>query len=152
MSNLPEDTALDILETVPVVMRMLRAEMRRHRQLGLSLPQFRSLAFLRRQPGSSLNNLAEHLGLSAASTSKLVDGLVERGLVQRQEDLVDRRKIQLELTGEGFSAWEEAFLNTQAALSSRMKELSDEQRQLVRQAMAILRPMFEEQVGGEGDG
>jgi DNA-binding MarR family transcriptional regulator len=148
MNVLPEDTALDILETVPVVMRMLRAEMRRHRQLGLSLPQFRSLAFLRRQPGSSLNGLAEHLGLSAASTSKLVDGLVERGLVQRQEGAVDRRKIQLELTPEGFSAWEEAFLNTQAALARRIKELDDEQRQVVSRAMAILRPMFDEQMDG----
>jgi DNA-binding MarR family transcriptional regulator len=124
MSVLPEEAALDILETIPLVMRVLRAEMRRHRQPGLSVPQFRTLAFLHNQPGAALNTLAEHLGLTPASTSKLVDGLVGRNLVERRESVKDRRRVMLSLTQQGFSIWEDAFLHTRACLSERLARLT----------------------------
>ncbi len=144
MSELADQTALQVMETVPIVMRVMRLEMRRHRQLGLSLVQFRTLAFIHGQPGASLNELAEHLGLSAASCSKLVDILVGRGLVQRREADADRRKICLELTEQGGVVWEEAFKQTQAAMAKRLSELTVEEKEKVKGAMEILKPMFEE--------
>ena len=89
----PEEAALEIMETIPLVMRIMRAEMRQHRQAELSVPQFRTLAFVKRRPGVALNNLSEHLGLTPASTSKLVDGLVERNLLERREAAEDRRRV-----------------------------------------------------------
>ncbi len=143
MSALPEEVALEILETVPLVMRTMRAEMRRHRQADLSVPQFRTLAFLNRQPGASLNNLAEHLGLTPASTSKLVDGLVERHLVERQLSSEDRRRITLTLTSAGFAVWEESFHNTQAYFAKRLAGLAEADREMLEASMKLLRPLFE---------
>jgi len=145
MSVSPEEAALDILETIPMVMRLLRAEMRRHRQLGLSVVQFWTLAFLNSQPGASLNSLAEHLGLTPASTSKLVDGLVGRELVERGESAEDRRRITLNLTKPGFSVWEAAFLHTQAFLAKRFTVLSEAERETLRSSMRLLHPLFEEE-------
>jgi DNA-binding MarR family transcriptional regulator len=148
----PEEIALDMMETVPVVMRVMRAEMRRHRQPYLSVPQFRALAFSRNHPGTSLSNLAEHLGLTPASTSKLVDGLVARDLVERRESTEDRRRITLNLTALGFSVWEQAFHHTQGALASRLSRLPETEQELLKASMRVLRLLFEEAESSQRDG
>ena len=144
MTVTPEEAALDVLETVPLVMRVMRSEMRRHRQAGLSVPQFRALAFARSQPGASLNNLAEHLGLTPASTSKMVDGLVERGLLERKTSIEDRRRITLTLTPSGYTVWKESFQLTQAYLAKRLSRLSETEREKLRNSMRMLHTLFEE--------
>jgi DNA-binding MarR family transcriptional regulator len=83
MANVEKDCAREILDVKPVVMRFIRAEMRRHRAPGLSVPQFRTLVFIERSEGSSLGTVAEHLGLTPPSACKLVDGLRERRLIFR---------------------------------------------------------------------
>lgn len=144
MSVSPEEAALNIMETVPMVMRVLRAEMRQHRQPGLSVPQFRTLAFLNNRPGAALNCLSEHLGLTPASTSKLVDGLVERNLLERREAAEDRRRIELSLTPQGLSVWEDAFQHAQTSLARRLSRLSGAEREALQSSMLIIRPLFEE--------
>jgi len=46
-------------------------------------------------------DLADAIGRSASATSRLVDGLVRRGLVDRQEEHEDRRQRSLRLTVDG---------------------------------------------------
>ena len=43
-----------VLEVVPTVMRFIRTQMRSHRSLDLSVPQFRALVFIERTDGASL--------------------------------------------------------------------------------------------------
>lgn len=147
MTVSPEEAALDMLEIVPMLMRVMRADMRQNRQPSLSVPQFRSLAYLRNHPGASLNSLAEHVGLTPASTSKLVDGLVERNLVERRESSEDRRRITLTLTSPGFSVWEEAFHHTQACFARRLASLTEAERENLKACLQSLRPLFEEEDG-----
>src|SRR5437868_8242048 len=90
-----------MLEGLPTVMWFIRRQMRRHRTGGLSVPQFRALCLLDRSPTASLSIVAEHLGSSQPSASRLITGLVSRGLVKREESADDRRQIQLVLTSEG---------------------------------------------------
>jgi DNA-binding MarR family transcriptional regulator len=90
-----DECARQVLETVPLVMRTVRAEMRRHRAADLSVPQFRTLTFLSRQAGASLSQVAEHIGLTLPSMSSLVEGLVERKLILRNTHSVDRRRVTL---------------------------------------------------------
>ncbi len=84
MENLDE-CARQLLETIPQIMRFIRAEMRSHRGHDLSVPQFRTLTFIHRNPEVSLSHLADHLGLTLPSTSKLVDGLVNQKIITRRE-------------------------------------------------------------------
>ena len=76
MSESPAHTARELMEVVPLVMRTFRAEMRGSRANDLSVPQFRALGFVHRKPGTSLSDVAEHIGLALPSMSKLIDGLV----------------------------------------------------------------------------
>ncbi len=131
-----------ILDVVPLVMRTLRTEMRQYRATDLTVPQFRTLGFLGRQPGASLSALAEHIGLTLPAVSTLVDGLVERKLVTRSRPPDDRRRITLTLTDQGQATLEVTHAAAEARLADRLAVLSAGERQLVVQALEALRPLF----------
>src|SRR3954468_16012376 len=68
--------------------------------LDLSLPQYRVLALL--GEGSTASSvLARRLAVSPPTVTSVVDGLVGRGLVDREADPEDRRRLTLLLTRDG---------------------------------------------------
>ena len=134
--------AVAILETVPLVMRTVRAEMRRRRPADLSVPQFRALGFVRRHPGTSLSDVAEQLGLTLSAVSTLIDHLVVRELIDRAVNPDNRRRANLTITSLGESTLEAAHAHTRARLVELLAPLSAEDRALIAQAMRILRPVF----------
>jgi DNA-binding MarR family transcriptional regulator len=142
MSTSPDVCAQEVLEVVPVVMRTIRAELRRHRAADLSIPQFRTLAFIDRQTDASLSDVAEHIGLTLPSMSKIVEGLVVRKFVTRQTHATDRRRMMLALTARGQTALQTSREATRACLAEDLATLSQRQRDTIAQAMEILRPVF----------
>jgi DNA-binding MarR family transcriptional regulator len=48
-----------------------------------------------------MKDIASELDISPSTLTSIVDKLVEKGLVQRDFDLEDRRKIQISLTKKG---------------------------------------------------
>jgi DNA-binding MarR family transcriptional regulator len=142
MSASADAIARELLDVVPVIMRTIRAEMRSHRSNDLTVPLFRTLLFLERHPGVSLQELAGHLGLTSPSACKIVDGLVLHFLVRRQHSNTDRRKITLALTPEGQAVLDKARTSTQARLADLLASLSAEQRETVFQALQTIQPLF----------
>jgi len=142
MSNIPEICATTVLEVVPLVMRNIRREMRNNRGSDLSVPQFRSLAYLSNNEGTSLSDVAEHIGLSLPSASKLIDGLVNRKLVLRKPSEDDRRRIMLSLTQEGQTTLQSAVQATETYLTRVLAALPENECAEVLHAMQILRPLF----------
>jgi DNA-binding MarR family transcriptional regulator len=130
------------MDVVPLVMRHLRGWMRSERAAGLSVPQFRTLALLGRLGGSPLTAVAEHLGLSAASVSRMVQGLVTKGLVVREPGTSDRRQVSLRLSDRGRSVMNAARRRTEMHLAEVLSSLSAEQRAEVSAAAALLRDAF----------
>jgi DNA-binding MarR family transcriptional regulator len=145
MTISPDVCAQEILEVVPAVMRTIRAELRRHRTADLSIPQFRTLAFIDRNVDASLSDVAEHIGLTLPSLSKIVDGLVTRKFVTRQTHPVDRRRMTLALTARGRTVLQTSREATRACLAEDLSALTDRERETVAQAMEILRPVFASQ-------
>lgn len=137
-----EECAREILDVVPLVMRAIRAEMRSHRSPDLSVPQFRTLLYLQRHPGASLSALSDHLGLTPPSVSKLVNGLVGRGLVARQTSLVDRRRVMLLVTPSGAAILRAASQATQVRLAEALARLDEGKRTVVMDGMRALRTLF----------
>jgi DNA-binding MarR family transcriptional regulator len=131
-----------MLEIVPSIMRNIRAEMRRHRTADLSVPQFRTLAYIDHNADVSLSDVAEHIGLTLPSMSKIVDGLVARKLVTRQTHPADRRRLVLTLTRSGQTALEASRKATRACLAEDLSTLSDAERANIVRALEALRPLF----------
>lgn len=147
MSDSPKATARAMLGGVPLAMRSIRAEMRRH-AWDLSVPQFRVLGFVHRHRGTSLSDVAGHIGLTMPSMSKLVDGLVERKLVKRHSHPDDRRRITLELTAGGLALWQSAREHTLILLAERMATLNRDERVIVGRAMRIFQRLFLVNISG----
>jgi len=152
MQPTPYDCAREILETIPLTMQAIGGQMRANPPLNLSVHQFRTLMFLSRHEGASLSDAAGHLGLSLPSVSKLVDGLVARGVVARQPHPRDRRRVTLTLTANGRSTLQTVREAVQAHLARILVTLPPAQRATVMQAMRALRQVFaperEEQAAG----
>lgn len=138
----PDEAACEVLEVVPVIIRVIHAEMRAHRGADLSVPQFRALGYVNLNPGTCLSELAEHIGLSLPSMSKLVDGLVGRKLLTRDVPAGDQRRVTLELTAHGRVTLSCAHSYAQAQLSKRLASLSEGDRIAVVHALRSLRPLF----------
>lgn len=132
----------EVLDTVPLIMQFIRVEMRRSRGPGISVPQFRALNYLSRTEGASLSSVADRVGLSLPAMSRLIDGLVDRDLVRREESTEDRRRITLQLTGLGKDLIRTARAGAQARLSEALATLPASQRGEIALAMQRLRPVF----------
>ena len=70
---------------------------------GVSLAQYHLLEPLASGPRTN-RELAELAGISPPTATRMVDGLVQRGLVTRIEDPIDRRAVVISLTGDGRAA------------------------------------------------
>lgn len=136
------ECAARVMEVVPLVMRWIRSDMQGRRMPGLSIPQFRTLLFLERNPGTSLSNLAEHLGLSLPSASKTIDRLVERKLVSRTLLPNDRRYVSLKVTAKGQMRLQATRRGTEARLTGMLSGVPPEQLAAVAQVMDTLRLIF----------
>ena len=139
--------AAEILDVVPLLMRTIKREMRQRRASGLSVPQFRAMIFINRQGQAALVQVAEHLGLTSATTCRMMDELVARQLVLSRPSTIDRRKITLTLTGEGQAVLENARQGTLRRLEELVAGLSPEECSAVLQAMSVLRRAFASPVG-----
>lgn len=138
----PAQAAAELLEVVPSVTRAVREQMRAHRAADLTVTQFRVLAYLNRHTGASLSDVADHIGLTLPSMSKLIDALVARKLVRREFDTTDRRRVTLALTSRGRVILERARRATRAFLTAQLRQCDSIELETLTRAMQILRPLF----------
>jgi len=77
---------------------------------NLQRHEFDTMHALAGQHGSAApSELAEILDIAPASVTGRVDGLVQRGYVDRVPSAKDRRRVDITLTEEGWAAWRGAM-------------------------------------------
>ncbi|HEX5405808.1 MAG TPA: MarR family transcriptional regulator [Pseudonocardiaceae bacterium] len=67
----------------------------------ITVPQFRLLVMLHVRGPMKLSILADHLGVTPSTTTRMVDRLIFAGLVDRQVNPATRREVLLDLTDDG---------------------------------------------------
>ncbi|MFI4985597.1 MAG: MarR family winged helix-turn-helix transcriptional regulator [Solirubrobacterales bacterium] len=114
-------------------------------ELDLSFTQLKALCALETDGEErSVKALAESMGLSLPAMSRAVDGLFERGFVEREEDPTDRRMKRVRLTDAGRTvprALNDARLS---ALAELMGSLDDEEAGALEQALGLILERREE--------
>ena len=68
---------------------------------GLTVAQYLHLRVLREQKGLFQNEISARLGIEKASSTAVLDALERDGLIERQRDGEDRRRLKVTLTGKG---------------------------------------------------
>lgn len=142
-ANLAQECAHAVMQAVPVVVRAIRAEMRRNGAPLLSIPQVRTLAYLHRSPGSCLFHLAEHLGVTRPTASTVVERLVRRGMVSRAEDPQERRRVMLRLTPLGLRHFERTRQATQRWMAAVLSQLSPAELRHIKKGVTVLAAPFD---------
>jgi DNA-binding MarR family transcriptional regulator len=137
-----EECAALLLDVVPLAMRRIRAYMREARAADLTVPQFRALAFLRSHPGTTLSNVADHVGLTLPAASRMIDGLVARDYAERRPSAVNRRCVELRVSEQGWKMLEVTRRHTQNALAGILETLDADQQGVVMRSLETLRMVF----------
>jgi DNA-binding MarR family transcriptional regulator len=145
-----ERCAREVVETVPLVMRFIRTEMRRQSGPFLSVPQLRTLLFLSRCPGADLSSAADHLGVSRPTASAIVNRLVHQGLVNRTGHPEKRRFIILTLTRTGFQRLQRAREAACALVASVLAHRPSAELRKVMEGIALLGKVFKEVIDSDG--
>lgn len=148
----PDACARTVMETVPLVMRFIRGEMRHQGAPLLSVPQFRALAFLHRRPGACLFVVADHLGVSRPTASTIIDRLVRRGLVARSVDPRERRRVVLKLTQAGARHLLLARKATRSWMAGVLGPFPAASLHRIAEGVNLLGRAFKEAAGHNGNG
>ena len=104
----------------------------------LSVAQMGTLMLLDAEGSSTVGDLANDLGRSLSATSRLLDHLVRRGLVSRQEDQDDRRVKRVALAEPGLALIRQVQRRRAEAQLSVMAALTETERADVMRAMELL--------------
>lgn len=98
----PVDVVAEIDRLFPSVFRVLQVRHRRALACGVTPPM---LLLLRRlaatQGASTVSELAHRVSLAPSTVSPMLKRLERRGLVHRERDPTDERRVIVVLTGEG---------------------------------------------------
>jgi DNA-binding MarR family transcriptional regulator len=110
----------------------------------LSFTHLNSLLFIHRAGCTNIHCLAEHLGVTKAAVSQMVDRLVEAGLISREEDPIDRRSKLICLSKDGESLVQKAFLTRRKWVPELASSLTEVQEQQACQIFEIMNEKLRE--------
>ncbi len=127
--------ANELMETTKKIIQNIRCEMRRGHCANLSVPQVTSSRFIQSNPDGSLSAVANHLGLTLPSVSNLIDGLVKKGLINRQESTNDRRLLSLALTQNGEFIINNAPGDAQVGIAKILSNLSNQELNTIHKTL-----------------
>ena len=109
--------------------------------LGISSQQFNILRILRGmhpQP-ASIKLLTERMIDKMSNASRLVDKLLAKDLVQRNESGADRRRVDVVITDKGLQLLEKASIAVEDSLQQEMAMLSEEEAARLNELLDQLR-------------
>jgi DNA-binding MarR family transcriptional regulator len=123
----------ELLEAARVCMRI--SLVAADRVGGVSVVQLRALTVLHHHGQANLGRLADDLGVTVSTTSRLVDRLVAAGLVDRRVAAHTRREISLRLTPQGRSMLGRYDGLRLTSLHECLAGLSDDERETAERGL-----------------
>jgi DNA-binding MarR family transcriptional regulator len=101
--SLQEQVVINLMRTSRMVEESWVQYLRRTE--GLSMSQYNILRILRgaRPNAVKISEVAERMITRDPDVTRLVDRLIQQGLVKRQRDTEDRRVVRVEITGAGLA-------------------------------------------------
>ncbi|MEW6717482.1 MAG: MarR family transcriptional regulator [Chloroflexota bacterium] len=118
--------------------RSMRNFLHYARESGLSMSQIGTLFHLHHMGSSGVTDLGDHLGVTSAAASQMLERLVQQGLILRSEDPNDRRVKQIILTDKGNRVLEEGIRARQGWLDNLAESLSASEKEQITAALNIL--------------
>ena len=135
------ESSRQILDLIPKIMHHIRTEMRQYAKGQLTVPQLRVL--IRINKGIQTHKeVAEWMGFTPATLTRMVDTLVTRKLATRSTDPNDRRQIHLQATAQGKGLADKYKERINIQIQSRINALSGAEKTKLREGLRVLSELF----------
>jgi len=134
------ETAREILEIIPLVMRAVAAELRAAGEMPAPA-HFGLLSILSVRP-RILTDLASLQGVSLPTMSNSISAMEERGWVRRAAPENDRRVVMIEVTSVGRAALERVSRCAEAHLADVLAPIDLATRRRLQGGLGVLRKVF----------
>ena len=117
-------------------------------QFGVTASQGYALLAFPWDVAISMNELSQTMGLANSTMTRMVDTLVARGLVYRQQDYEDRRVVRVALTAQGQELQRTLEEARQAMMGEILSDIQEEDWPGIIQTLAKLNAAFDKAMGG----
>jgi len=134
------ESARDVLEIIPLVMRTVAAELRSAGELPAPA-HFGLLSVLSERP-RTLTELAAVHGVSLPTMSSSISAMADRGWVRRVAPEKDRRTVVVEVTQNGRAALDRVARCAEAHLAEVLAPLDVPSRRRLQGGLGVLRKVF----------
>ena len=115
----------------------------------ITASQVSALASIAKHGELSLGTLASIERIAPPSMTRIAASLEAQGLVVRRSDEADRRVARMAISDSGRAVLDEIRNRRDAYLAVRIRDLSEEDRDLLAKAVPLLERLAEESVGLE---
>ncbi|MBA3920349.1 MAG: MarR family transcriptional regulator [Nostocaceae cyanobacterium] len=109
--------------------------------LGLNVIEWYILQMLYVKDGQMASRLAEGVGRAATAFTPLLDGIQNKGLIERRQHTADRRAIKIFLTGEGKALQDRVKASAERVESKLRQQFSDKEWQSFQRVVADFQTM-----------
>jgi DNA-binding MarR family transcriptional regulator len=108
------------------------------RESGLSMTNLGAIFHIHHSGSCGVTELGDHLGVSSAAASQMLERLVQQELILRTEDPDDRRVKQIALTEKGHRILKEGIHARQRWMDDLAHSLSDSEKETITVGLNIL--------------
>jgi len=116
----------------------MRGHMHFSREKGLSRSMLGTLFLLNHRDKVRVTDLSEHLGVSSAAASQMLERLVDEGWIQRAEDPNDRRMKKITLTEKGCTVLSESIDARMGWIEDLAANFTADEEEHIASAMQLL--------------
>jgi DNA-binding MarR family transcriptional regulator len=111
----------------------------------LSMLQAYALTYIHYNAPCKISDLGEHMNVSTAATSQMVDRLEKQNMVKRIQEPGDRRVRNIVLSHQGEKFVQQTIKARLSWLKEIPSKLSEEQQEQVMESLQILVSIYEEE-------
>lgn len=100
--------------------------------LGVTAVQAKVIVFMQDLDSPTSQQLGQHCGLDGATLTGVIDRLIKQSLIQRVNDLQDKRIKRIEFTAQGSALAQQLKRKQQPSNNEFMDKLNDDEQQQLR--------------------
>ena len=111
---------------------------------NLNHSHFQILAVLKKEGQQLISEVAKKLFISTPNMTKLLNKLIDEGMIERIPGEKDRRIININLTEKGSTYLKSSFLEIQSSLKDKISSLPDEKLDKLNDSLITLKEVLNE--------
>ncbi len=108
------------------------------RQHGITAPQLIILRHIQDNQNITVSQLAKQVSLKQATVTDILNRLERKGLIQRQKDTSDRRRVLISGTASGEKLLDAAPSPLQETFLEKFEDLEDWQKNMILSSLQLL--------------